>query len=449
LSLARINKFIKKQYAMVIISLVLFLMSCCALLFYGIQRKAWYLQVPFLSGLLFLNLFGWQALVLALRATDIPKQALAESLIMLTFCALALLIGYAYPFHWHVGREGLRLDSRKLVYVVLVLLGIAYSGYIGLAYYLGGLWAPLEKGTIDIVWAGPPVKYYFLMTSAFPAFVLSLAIYSQSKTFFSILLCIASLAVPLILALFFGRRSVFAFIILSIALHLFFNRRWIVPKFFAVQLAVVIVPIVIFLGPAYRNYRLSAESDWTSLQNDLQNTWENALEYENIDALKNGVYVVGAYSEQRKVRFGLLFIDRFVMNLVPGQAIGYRKKQNLLIGGGLSEIDNLTSSMYPGYRRRENEFYGGFAELFHEFWYFGCLFYFVVGRYFGWLWARATLGHCMKSQCIYMLLLYPLLSSIANSPSNTFVKSLIVIIILGSILHIARSSERIVEEQLI
>jgi len=409
-----------------------FVIASLGLIIYGLRSKTGMLQYPFLMGTVFVCYLLYQALGMFLHRGYIPTGPFAESLLMLTLCCLGCMVGYRFrPLHFV--RPQVRYKPQRLLYGGLFLIIIAWFGYYKLTSLTGGLFSFFStEGGYSYTWSGLPVRYNFFVAMVYPGLTLCLVAYELRPSRKAFTICALGLILPLAYVVLMGRRTTAAWLVLTLLLHMYWSRRYLLPRaFIAVFLFFGLVAL--YVGPKYRSYSQLGADHSQILNISIKESLSQALNPERIDAFKNGVYVVGAFSESGNYGYGSLFYDQLVINFVPRQIFGDELRSALMLKGGYDFIDKQTVKTVD-YYRPANEFISGYAELYSQFSYFGCLYFLLLGIIFKNLWIGATTYSSPTCRILYMNLITIAMATIAYSPSFAVAKALILLLTITPIL---------------
>ena len=165
-----------------------------------------------------------------------------------------------------------------------------------------------------------------------------------------------------------------------------------------------------FLGPAYRKHsQIDSDRDSVSAQDASRVLGRVAEGTQN--EFWAAANIIQATSEDRRYGFGAGIYDTLILLFVPKLLIGEDAKAALLTG----QRDRAVSGWQMPYGMVQT----GPGSAFCEFWYFGCLWFFGLGRLMRYLWARAEAGD-LTIQAVYMCLLTPAVASAVSDMNAIF-----------------------------
>ena len=409
-----------------------FVAASLSLLIYGFRSRTGMLQYPFLMGTVFVCYLLYQALGMFLQHGSIPTGPFAESLLMLTFCCLGCMVGYKFrPLRFI--RPQVRYKPQRLLIGGLLLIVIAWFGYYKLTSLTGGFLSFFStEGGYSYTWSGLPVRYNFFVAMVYPGLILCLVAYEIRPSRKAFVICVLGMILPFAYIVLMGRRSIAAWLVLTLLLHLYWSRRYLPPRAF-IAVFLFFGLLALYVGPKYRSYSQLGADHSQILNISVKESLSQALDPEKIDAFKNGVYVVGAFSESGNYGYGAIFYDQLVINFVPRQLFGDELRSSLMLGGGYEFIDKQTARTMI-YYRPANQFLSGHAELYSQFSYFGCLYFVLLGVIFKTLWIRSTTYSSPTCRILYMSFIIKAMISVAFSPSAAPAQTLMQLFIIIPIL---------------
>ena len=370
--------------------MLLFLVSL-----YGVSgmfvNRNWILQFPFWISVASLGFILPQAL----KSRAINESVLLSSgaipgynqyILMTLLCVCASILGYGKPKGKSVhktlslSREKITILRNSGIYLML----LAFIGHSGLASLTGGLlgFYTAESGNYTLEWSGLPVIYIFFVRLIYPAFFMLLLVLMNEKKIINWILVVLSSLIPIANVVFLGRRSYTIVLVLYVLIGLYFLYNWL-PNRFVILVSIFIGGIFILVAPEYRKYsQLGGENEkifQINLSNQLDN---NPIEFE---VARKIVY---AHDQLFQFGFGSVFYNKIVKSFLPTIFVSREFKESLFIK--MFDIDELCYETV--HWKRSSLHYvtsTGVTQVFQEFWYFGCLCYFFLGRFFSKLWYSA------------------------------------------------------------
>lgn len=412
--------------AICILLYVGFIAIASGMIIWALLEKDRAFQYPAIAGTSWLVYFGVQAFG-AIRSPDkYPQAALEDGGLIIALVMLCLCSGAGWLGYYHAGRSRrtLRfgeLSDQRLFWGGVVLYGIGFLGAYKLAQLTGGFAQQFSGGGhYGLEWSGAPVRYVFFSQLTYPGLLLVLVSTLRRFSWGKLLVCGLFVLYPLAIALFLGRRSGAGMLASIILLSLYFTKRIRIPRILCAVVPVAAF-VVIYYGPAYRStsqYGLNYDEIAGSVSEVDLDAVLKGQKYAEFD-----VMVVWGAAANRSMAFGYgaEFYNNLVSFYVPRQLVGERMKQSLMIRGSGDGVNAVAARVYdwgPHY----GSFLTGPYTAFSQFWFFGCLLYYVFGYVFRLLWQAAYERGSLAAQIWYIscIVLIPLsiMSSIISIPAR-------------------------------
>ncbi|HNS21383.1 MAG TPA: hypothetical protein PKH24_12850 [Sedimentisphaerales bacterium] len=323
----------------------------------------------------------------------------------LIMCILCLVAGIAsYRGTPRVRRETTlwRIDVDRLFRAGVALYLVGTFGALKLAALSGGLREQFtEGGHYALEWSGAPVIWSYV-SKLLP---------------FGLLLCLNSVLIrgslwkwtvvvlmtlyPLAVIVFLGRRAMVFRLALIVFISVWFQRRWTPPRWLCLT-GMALGGMCIILAPSYRTYANQTGDIRGALrQADMQSAVEKYAMGERGEGIENLIIGIPARLSYLSFSWGSGFWNGMIAYWVPGQIVGYRLKQGLMlrIGAGDDEVfwKYCGLGFAPG-----GAFSTGPYSAFREFGFFGCLLFFMMGRFYRWLWHLAAKRRSLGAQVFYV-----------------------------------------------
>lgn len=373
------------------------------LLLQGFYKRTGYLEVPFLSALIYAVWFLPQAWVLLDDAT-LPSGSLSRLLGMSCLCLVAIWIG------WKIGiakkkastnENAIKISRLILPALIITLFAIAMRAVI--------LAQPAEFRAAG-QWTGPLTIVAFFAQVGVVSLVLSFVIVLKRRTSLTISLVAANIFLYLTpLLMTFRRADTFEFVFACL-LCAFFLKKWLLPRIaliagIAVSFAFInSIGQLRALGGGYAlNEAGEIETRIPTLREMGQIDWfdfESFLEAAHISEARNAAIFMDVAADQADLGWGAGLWDRYVHGYVPAQILGRDFKESLYVGKDLSELA-FQSDAFSAHTGTTST---GFTILYYDFWYLGALVFFVIALYMGQLFERSRVGS-ISALIIYAVLL--------------------------------------------
>lgn len=395
---------------------------------YYIVRPTGYMELPFLTAAVYL---GWVIPQLMSMRDGFERlnPYLSTLYAMAILCLLAVLAGWRYGVGkpWVARKEPDPGDLDRLQYAAVIITAI-----VGMAVLAIDLRPDHEKASAT--WSGPIVIFYFISNLKIVALSLSGILFFRKRNSMSVLLLAVNIMFyfPAIFV-FFRRRAVAEFAI-AIALALWFGRGRLMPR--NVVVAVLVVgSFFVFAVGQLRDLAKGQDGQWRTP------TLEQLTDIGFADAtplrderqaieLRNALSLVEVSSRSGYHTFGLKTWNRLVFQYVPATLVGASLKRGLMV-----DVDStLEQMMYYqlGYVRGFGSTSTGIAEAYVEFWYFGCVFFYLISVIMGRYWSLANRGD-VWSQGLYAAGVVPAVITVTAYASYFFVAGFLYFVVLNGI----------------
>ena len=237
-------------------------------------------------------------------------DAIETVLLMTLLCVVACILGYRAPVsRWIVEKTQIPVDDRRLFHwgVFFVLCGFFFTSMIGQL-------TSQERGGSQ--WTGRATIYLFFATLGYPGLAICLrqAIKDRRDTM-AWFWTIAGSVIPIVAGLFHARREPMALFALTIAITLYFQKRYVLPRSL-VAAALVAAMIVI---PATSQIRSTVGSRGvTGIWNvDFVGNFQRFISGSAILEFRNAAMLIDATKRRGDFGFGQTYWDQLVFRFVP------------------------------------------------------------------------------------------------------------------------------------
>lgn len=432
--------------------LLFFFILIWRMLKWGIAYPERYYTYPTLAGFTWLFYIFPMAVGAVINPDKYPKGVLDDygieiALIMCILCVISGWRGYNAGIKKFCSNSyslNLYTDEsyKRIVIIAVGLYLISFYGAYKLAELAGGFSAQFTSGRHYVLeWRGAPVMYSFLINYMGPSFFMMLLCTLRcNKKIYWILTAIFSLY-PLTTIVFLGRRSKLAAFCVLCVLAVFFVYRKAPPRWMLLYGA-LFMGLVIIVGDAYRTisqYGLSHENIQKIKQIDITSEVKSTLfgkGYSEFDV----IVVEGARATQQfDYGFGTSLWNSFIHAVIPRQLFGQHFKESLLVKRPFMGQSSL--SLY-GWEIPYGSNPTGPGSALVEFGFLGCLFYWVIGYAFAWLWVRAYYNSDLRFQIWYgvfvMLIPQTISGTINLVPGRLFWNLVVLYPLLHTMIHPAQ-----------
>ena len=428
--------------------LILLVALSVAMVAWGLLRRERILQYPTLAGATWLLYMVPQALGVLRNPTSVPAMALEDrglelALGMSILCALAGWLGYMHPWGRKTAKRfNVAQYSRgRTLQAGLALLAVGLFGFHKLVSLTGG-WVSFfsTEGSYTLEWRGLPVAYVFFAGALFPALFLLLVSALAGRNLVGWVGAVAG-ALPLVAsAVFLARRSQTVFLIMIVLLALMFVRRWAPPRSVAI-VGMLVTAVVVVAAGEYRKYS-PIGGDWGEIRYlDPKGMVQSVVGGEGYSEFQFAVVQISATNRFREFGLGRGFYNTLVANWIPRLLVGDAVKESFFIEG--PDYGQQTYAAYqwsPGYGSNPT----GINNAFCEFWFFGALLYFGLGKGFRYLWDRAFIMRDFAAMLFYACLSPLAMTTIVGNLNGVPSDVLYVLIFALPAIFFARSPKRAV-----
>jgi hypothetical protein len=338
----------------------------------------------------------------------VPENGLVKALVMSILC----LAAYYWGWHSPAPRKWLRASGSRYRLPWCYAIGAAFLligvlAFLRLASLSGGIAGHFSiRGNYALEWRGWPVVYAFFMDFLPPGLALTLLTALRLKTPWRFAMPAAALLIPLAYVVILGRRGGLVELGLLLLCVAYFARRW-APTPKLILAALPFLALAMFLAPQYRTYsQLGADREKLRQISPRETASQvlsgQATEFYTI------AYSIHVTDLTRTFELGVGFYNTFIAIMVPKLIVGEEAKQALFIGtAGQPLHDNplgweIAYGMAPG----------GPSTAYRQFWFFGCLWFYVVARFLRYLYLRSIVSNDLLAQVFYIMLVPPSVAGI-------------------------------------
>jgi hypothetical protein len=426
---------------MAVLLLFLLILTSLSMILWGLWEQDRIYQFPTLAGVAWLGYIVPQAIGVLNNPRSVPSRALTDgglelALLMSVLCAAMGFLGYVS------GPRGVARPSASPSYSYdriflfgCLLCAIAFCAFHHLAQLCGGYLAYFStQGAYSLHWRGRPVVFAFFTKMIFPGLLLCLAAALNSRSAIKWIGVGMACVLPLANTIFLGRRQNTIVLLLVFAVTFYFAKRWTPPRAVSI-LAMILGSLMIIVAPAYRaNTQLGA--DHSQLRHvDVRQRIEDKLQGRRTWVFENAVVQMAAVRRAGLYGMGRGLYNRSVTLLVPRLITGDQIKEKLLLPA--PDHRDLTWRYYR-WVTKYGTYSTGACDAFREFWFFGALVFFVLGRGFRALWNRAQLPGSVAAQLLYVSFCVTSMTSVVNNIGGIPAQFAFVVAFLYPIICLSR-----------
>lgn len=399
--------------------LLILMITCGALLFWGLCEPERILEYPFLAATVF---SGWampQLVGLSVFPEQLPEGALVKTILMTLFCLGACYFGYALRKH-PIQSINWSFDQRRLLTAATFLsLGGAYFYYrIGLIYDDAGS-----------TWTGIITIFHFFSQAMLIGMSIALVIHLIKPSYWSLTIVGFDLLFFLNRIIFQGRRRALIELLVMISLAMWFRYRKLPSRPLVVSIILVGMLWVNSIGDYRAVVKGKSGFDGVAKIDFVGNL--KAIATEGGHEMRNAAYNIAAYDTRGKFDFGTSLWNDFIHLYIPGQFIGDANKQSLKI-----PVDDAAYEEFS-FQPSRGSTPTGMSDSFQSFWYFGAVKFLIIGYVLRALSISAARGH-IAAQILIILLLPGAMESITHGTERFYMAWPRIILFLGPALVFAR-----------
>jgi hypothetical protein len=382
---------------------VLNVLLVAVLLIEGLWLRTGYLQVPFLSALIYAIWFLPQAMVL-LDDPSLPPGSMATLLTMSLLSLAAIWLGWRQGVgHGPFEHQRLAVPEQRLVLPVLAITLFA-------AAMRALILAQPDSLRASTQWTGPITIMAFFAQVGIVSLVLSLAMVMRRRTPATLALAAANVGLYAAPLLIYFRRGETSEFILATLLCLFFVRGKRPPR--AAIAAGLVLAFAFINGVGYLRalgggYTLDdagkietriptldeiSQIDWFTLQTFEESKYRSET--------RNAAMYMAVTDETGSLSLGSEIWNLIIQAYVPGQIVGFEFKHSLMIGDNLTRL----AQKHGGYETYTGTTSTGFTYPYRDFWFFGAAVFFLVSRFMARQFLKAHAGS-LEALSLYAIML--------------------------------------------
>jgi hypothetical protein len=373
------------------IYLALIALVLLAALVHALAAPARFYEYPYFMCAAFAVFILPQALSL-LHSPGAASPAAVEAVLLMTLlCVAACVLGYrAPPSRWIVERSHRPVDDRRLFQcgVLFVVCGFVFMSLIGQM-------TESERG--GSVWSGRATIYLFFASLTYPGFSICLRHALSRGGAAAWFWTAAGAVIPVVSIVLHGRREPAILFAVTVAITLYYEKRWVVPR---VAAAAALVGAMLVI-PATTEYRQALSGGLKGVAEvDLVGNFRRFLAGASILELRNAAVIIDATAEIDDYGWGTAYWDQLVFRFVPAQFVGKDFKDALMFR--TSDERLLQEFAARGYRIPVGSTITGMADSFQQFGYGGALFFAALAVVFRSLWRASLQRGAVFAQLLYI-----------------------------------------------
>lgn len=378
-----------------ILTAVLFAMTAGCLLWALINPRNVY-KVPFLAGLI-VFVFVLPQLPGLIHAPFLPQGGYVKTVLMTCLCLACVLLG------WRMTSAPLavlqiRFNERRLHQVATVFAVIGGYFYYSLSQLPG-------EQIVGVQTSGAPVVYLFFARLLACSLAIASLCYARRPSRWMLAVILFDLAFYLDRILVTGKRAETAELCLILALALWFQRRWAIPRsLIVVGLAAALIGTT--SASDYRNVtRKHSAVVWDEIMEiDAKGNVADLLENSGPE-MHNAIILISNTDNTARFDYGAFHWNQLIWNYLPSSLAGAAFKQSLML-----KTPEKPRDFHPLTGSTET----GMVDAFRSFWYLGAVKFFLLAYVMRRIWNSAMEGQTL-GQFIYMLSVVPMIHTFSHS----------------------------------
>ena len=393
---------------MITFLLSIFFLLCVAIFACSLKQRDRIIQFPFLIACVYLGWMFPQFLGL-INDQILPPGSLEKTIIMAILCLVAAWLGYtqnkrpANLFWWKFDRHRLLWCSALLSIIGAFFFFQVNSLAVEATAQYGGGWT----GVITIY-------NYFASLLTF-GMATALLLYINKPSWTILIILFFDIALYLDRIIIKGKRGAAVELGLMLLLAIWYQRRWVPPRWLMIVCIVFAVAVINSIG----DYR-------STVMGEDRTTWSGAglkeiLEvdyYANLidtthggmgsNDIRNAAFSIEAADRKLSFDFGLSHWNGFVRAYIPAQFMGHDFKNSLMLDFGNPMYSEFSYIPHDGSTNT------GLSDAFLSFWYFGMFKFLLIGFIIS-RWNEAALRGNIVAQLFLMLTMTSALHAITHS----------------------------------
>lgn len=324
--------------------------------------------------------------------------------IMAILCLAACWLGYQIP----PATQLARLLPKRLNEDRLLIAGYCLW-IVGITFWLlmRRAWTNPDYRTAEGTMTGIVTIYLFFSMMIYPAMAIAVTCLHRKPNTLTMALFGLTLIRPAMDIVLAGRRESAGLTILILMMGMLFQRGWVVPRVLLVLVVIagaVLVPVISEYRALVSQRGIEGILEFSPVE-VYQQKFDNLLAIEIIYACR----VVRNTDQTGQYGYGAGYWNTLVFRLVPAQLVGKSVKDSLTIDSSKAEVsENDRNPFFVGVVMT------GLADSYHEFSYFGALFFVGLAWFYRSLWHAAVTQRMISAQLVYMTTMIAAMRSLTH-----------------------------------
>ena len=337
---------------------------CVGLILWGLRFKERIYQAPFVMGAMFASFILPQGLGIVYQESELSDIIILRLLVMSCLCAINIWIGYKIPIpKYFLCKPAIEYNRNKIINVafIYVVLGILFWVLI---FRLPGGYGLKTVGQSTGIFT---IYILFARNFSYVGFVITIFEFIYRPNRAKLLLLILASIMPAGRVIFFGRRTITGFLLLSIGVATYFQKHRLPPRLLIVSIVISAFILIPFIG----DQRGLLSNRWdASSEISITQGLEDIVSGEDTKELRNAALIIDTTINKNAHGWGKTYWNRMIFRYIPAQLLGSNFKKNLQLE--MIDVRDYFYNSY-GYKRQIGTTSTGIGDSFSQFDYFGCL----------------------------------------------------------------------------
>lgn len=357
-------------------------------IFWALPDRRRFFEFPFLISLATTVFLTPQIFFVVDNESMVPTDAFYMSMFHGMNCILLAYAGY-FTYRRTPWPKVVKYDVHKIFLSGACVVVIGYIGYILMDIFIYKEFLGAyrhEEGFYSLDFRGAIVYLIYVARLTVPGLLICMiAIFVRPKPMYIAFVTVA-LFYPMMDILFAGRRFMLVMMIAIVAFPLYYVRRFVPPAWGIVAGSIVILLAVVLL-PEYRK-EAGLDVGWKAVTDvNVTKALEDYIYGDRQLEMPYQMLSIGAIFQTGGYGYGIDFYNSIVKQFVPRGLVGNKFKENFYLPGAQpEEAQEEVYGVSGAYYLSES----GIIDSFWEFGFFGCILFFITGRFWAWLYDRSV-----------------------------------------------------------
>jgi hypothetical protein len=352
----------------------------------GNRRRVF--EFPFLISIATTSFLTPQMFIVVNNEWRVPTDAFCITLFHGCNCLLLAYLGY-FSYRSSPSPVVLTYDPKRLFQASMAIVAVGYLGYIAMDYYVYGRFLGAyrhQEGLYSLDLRGLPVYLmYIARLTVVGLMICMIAILLRPRPLYAFFF-LAALLYPMLDVVVAGRRNMLVMLAAVLIFPLYYVRRLTPPRW-AVVLGGAAAFCAIVLLPEYRK-NSGLDVGASAVQKvEVGRAMERYMAGRQTLEFPYGMLSVGAVFHTGGYGYGVDFYNALVKQFLPRGLVGDDYKRRWFLPGATPEESH--AEVYG----RAGAYYlseSGIVDSFWEFGFFGAILFFMLGRFWAWLYDNAV-----------------------------------------------------------